>query len=291
MVESSKAKINFIKLNSQELSTKIALLVSNRARVVFWKISPRYFEGAAASFQVHNKIRLNLDKLQVPVKLISENICLNFTLNGIDYFLRGKVLEQDQEQTHMSIELGEECFRVEKRTRERLIAFPVYNVYVYFKFPKKENPNIIFLNKKEQKNIDFFAEIDNLQKNQLAQLGQDLQLSENEDIVGFRVEDISSNGLSFFANPKENELVLESLENDSFSLILVFEKQVFHLEDASFVYKINYINAQFAGISMLKIGINFKLNMGLKRIIEDVSGITIDLVNYQKEFEEFIKNE
>ena len=48
---------------------------------------------------------------------------------------------------------------------------------------------------------------------------------------------------------------------------------------------------QFSGIPMYKIGITFKSDVNLKRKIEDISGITLDLIDYQKEFEEFIKNE
>ena len=67
--------------------------------------------------------------------------------------------------------------------------------------------------------------------------------------------------------------------------------QVFNLEEAIIVYKMNYINAQLSGVPMYKVGINFKHSPSLKRKIEDISGITVDLVDYQKEFEEFIKNE
>jgi hypothetical protein len=67
--------------------------------------------------------------------------------------------------------------------------------------------------------------------------------------------------------------------------------QVFNLEEAVIVYKVNYINAQFSGVPMFKVGINFKKNIELKKKIEEILGVTIDLGNYQKDFEEFIKNE
>ena len=67
--------------------------------------------------------------------------------------------------------------------------------------------------------------------------------------------------------------------------------QVFNLSDATIVYKMSYINTQLSGIPMFKIGIQFKYSPSLKKKIEEVSGITVDLVDYQKEFEEFIKNE
>lgn len=294
MVESSKdsrAKINFIKLTTEELSNKIALLVSNRDRVIFWKTSPRYFEGKAIRFDYKGPIVLVLSDAVCPVRLQGEVICLNFSLNDIDYFLRGKVITHDDETSEISMELEEECFRVEKRSRERLLTYPVYEVYAYLKFKKAQTDNVIFFNKGEQKSRDFFSEIDNLQKNKIASLSRDLEAGDEEDLVGFRVEDLSSTGLSFFASSKEKEIILDPLADKPFSLVLNFEMQVFNLEEAHIVYKMHYINSQFQGVPMYKVGISFRHSPSLKRKIEDISGITVDLVNYQKEFEEFIKNE
>lgn len=53
----------------------------------------------------------------------------------------------------------------------------------------------------------------------------------------------------------------------------------------------NYINSQFSNMPMYKVGMNFKASASLKKKIEDVSGVTVDLINYQNEFEEFMKNE
>ena len=291
MVESSRAKINFTKLTSGELSNKIALLVSNHGRVIFWKTSPRYFEGNAFSFEFKNKIYLNIERVGIPIRIMNETICLNFTLNEIDYYLRGKVVEQEEGNSKIKIELFEYCFRVEKRSRERLLTYPVYEVYTYLKFKIKNNSNVIMFNKSENKDRDFFTEIDSHQKNKIASISQELNSSEEEDLIGFRVEDLSSNGLSFFASAKEKELIFDELQNESFTLVLNFEMQVFNLLEAVVVYKMNYINSQFSGIPMYKIGINFKHSPSLKRKIEEISGITVDLMDYQKEFEEFIKNE
>jgi hypothetical protein len=203
MVESSRAKINFIKLNSKELSSKIALLVSNHDRVIFWKTSPRYFEGIATSFSVKSLTSVTLEKALIPIRVEGEMICLNFSLNDIDYFLRAKVLEQSDNETKLVLELADECFRVEKRSRERLLTYPVYDVYAYLKFQKAARENVILFNKNEQKSRDFFSVIDNIQKNKIASFSDDLHRGEEEDIVGFRVEDLSSSGLSFFASVKE----------------------------------------------------------------------------------------
>ncbi len=291
MVESSRAKINFIKLTPEVLSSKIALLVSNHERVVFWKRSPKYFEGRAISFKFSGKISLRINYSDISRSVEGEVVCLNFSLNEIEYFLRGKVVEQSELEKELEIDLEAHCFRVEKRSKERLLAYPVYDIYAYLKFKKSPKPNVIYFNKNEQKNRDFFSEIDNLQKNKIAAMSASLEKNDEEDLVGFRVEDISSSGLSFFASSKEKEIILDELENSQFTLVLNFEMQVFTLEEAVVVYKMNYINTQFSGVPMFKVGINFKQNVALKKKIEETSGITIDLGNYQKDFEEFIKNE
>jgi hypothetical protein len=287
-----RAKINFIKLNHEELSTKIALLVSEQSRIIFWKAAPRYYEGKATKFDIRqSKTYLTISDCTVHLRLTSERICFNFTLNDIDYFLRGIVVEQVEDNLQMIVELEEHCFRVEKRNKERLITYPVYEVYAYLKYEKEKKNNVVFFNKKEQQSRDFFSEIDNIQKNKIQSLTQELHLDDTEDLIGFRVEDISSTGLSFFASLKEKENILDALKDNTFTLVLNFEMQVFNLEEAFVVYKINYINSQFSGVQMYKIGINFKPSPSLKRKIEDLSGITVDLADYQKEFEEFIKNE
>jgi len=291
MVESSRAKINFIKLTSEELSYKIALLVSNHGRVIFWKTSPRYYEGFACSFEGKNRTYLTIERAGIPIKVVNEVICLNFTLNEIDYYLRGKVIDQTEEDPRIKIELEQNCFRVEKRSRERLLTYPIHDVYAYLKFKKNTKTNVIYFNKIEQKTRDFFSEIDSIQKNKLSAISKDLTTTEEEDLIGFRVEDVSSTGLSFFASAKEKEFVLDEIGKEQFSLILNFDMQVFNLQDALIIYKMNYINSQFSGVPMYKVGISFKHSPSLKRKIEDLSGTSIEMTDYQKEFEEFIKNE
>jgi hypothetical protein len=292
MVESnSRVKINFIKLNQQELSSKIALLVSNKERIIFWKASPRYYEGRAQKFNIGQKIFLTLDNVEINLKIVGERICLNFSINDVDYFLRARVVEQDDNNQGLIFELEEECFRIEKRSRERLQAYPLYQIYSYIKYQKPKASNIVFFNKNEEKSRNFFSEIDNAKKGKLNQMAQDLYKDDDEDLIGFRVEDISSSGLSFFASSKEKEQILDGFGEEKFTMVLNFEMQVFNLEEANIVYKISYINPQFSGVPMYKIGVSFKPLPSLKRRIEELSGVTVDLVDYQKEFEEFIKNE
>ena len=233
---SPRAKINFIKLNQAELSTKIALLVSEGSRIKLWKVAPRYYEGKAITFEIRQKkTYLKIGDSNAHLHLVGERICFNFILKDIEYFLRAVVVEQLENNMQMIVELEEHCFRAEKRSRERLITYPVYEVYAYLKYLKEPSSNVVFLNKKEQKNKDFFSEIDNIQKNKIRALSNELLIEDTEDLIGFRVEDISSSGLSFFASTKEKEYILDKLLNNSFDLMLNFVMQLFKLEDTQFV--------------------------------------------------------
>lgn len=282
------SKINFIKLTNQELSNKVALLVLNKARVIFWKTSPRYLEGNAISF---NDNKLILKTTGIQVRLLDEQVCLNFNLNNMEYFVKGKVLSQIEELGEIEIEVFEQCFRVEKRDYERVQVYPYYDVYVYLKYNEEKQENIYFLNKSVQKSNDLFTNIKELEKQKLAVLSTELMTEKDEELVGFRVEDISSAGLCFLVSAKEKEQIISRFTGTSFNLLLSFGSNTYHLKEVQIVYQVNYINQQFAGVSMFKIGITFKEDPALSLKIKELTGHDDKLLDYPKEFEEFIKNE
>lgn len=282
------SKINFIKLTNQELSNKVALLVLNKTRIVFWKISPRYYEGNAISF---NDNKLILKTSGMPLKLAGEQLCLNFNLNQMEYFVKGKVLSQLAEQGELEIELLEQCFRVEKRDYERMQVYPYYDVYAYLKYSEEKNENIFYLNKQDQKKNDLFSNIREIERQKLAALSRELKTGEDEDLRGFRVEDLSSTGLCFLASQQEKEQIISRFVDNSFKLLLSFGNSSYHLNDVKIIYQVNYINQQFAGVLMYKIGITFKEDSALNAKIQELTGHDDKLLDYPKEFEEFIKNE
>lgn len=282
------SKINFIKLTDQELSNKVALLVLNKARVIFWKTSPRYLEGHAVSF---NDQKLILKTPGLKIRLLDENICLNFNLNNMEYFVKGKVLSQIEELEELEIEVFEQCFRVEKRDFERVQVYPYYEVYAYLKYNEEKQENVYFLNTSEQKKNDLFSNIREIEKQKLAVISSELITSNDEELVGFRVEDLSSGGLCFLASAKEKEQIISRFLGHRFNLLLSFGRTTYQLKDVQIIYQVNYINQQFAGVSMFKVGITFEENSALSLKIKELTGHDDKLLDYPKEFEEFIKNE
>lgn len=281
------SKINFIHLTKSELSSKIALLVLNKARIIFWKNSPKYFEGKVIS----NEKNLIIKTLDLPIRITDELICLNFSINQMEYFLKGKVLTQKDELEELEIILQENCFRVEKRDFARVQVYPHLDVYAYLKYSEVISENIFFINKNDRKKVDLFTNVKEYEKQKIVQIYKDLEAEENQELIGFRVEDVSSNGLCFLASQKEKKEILEKLENNTFSMVLSFGNKNYDLKNAKIVYQINYINHQFSGVNMFKIGITFDENSAVKEKIKEITGYDDRLLDYQKEFEEFIKNE
>jgi hypothetical protein len=209
----------------------------------------------------------------------------------MEYFVKGKVLAQKDELEELEISLQEDCFRVEKRDFARVQVYPNLDVYAYLKYSEEISENIFFINKNDRKKVDLFTSVKEYEKQKIVQIYKDLEAEENQELIGFRVEDVSTNGLCFLVSQKEKEQILSKLENQTFSMVLNFGPRNFDLKNAKIIYQINYINHQFTGVNMYKIGITFNEDAGVKAKIKEITGHDDRLLDYQKEFEEFIKNE
>lgn len=294
MEESSlRANVNFIKLNKEELSNKIALLVSENKAVMLWKKYPRHYDADISFFERRKDARnlLHLKTHNFYLTLKSEYISLSFKLGEISYFLKGKVIDQNLEAATLVVEIEDEGFRAEKRKSERLVTFPIYQVFAYFKYQKMAPSNVLFINKKDKEENSFLSQIDNLEKNKIQSLDNNFETAEDEDLIGFRVENISADGLSFFATQKEKAKIDESLNQNKFNLMINFEGKISSLNNPEIVYQVNYINTQLSNFPMYKVGVRFDLNKTLKEIIDQQSTQSFEIEDYQKEFEEFIRNE
>lgn len=284
-------KIIFEKLNRKELSEKIALFVSKRSRIIFWKKTPKFFEGIAFHFREAGLPVMTLTNAESTIKLLDEKICLNVPFGEIEYFFQGKVIEHNELENLIRVEIFDECFKFDKRSRERCRVFPEYEIYAYLKYFIDNPRNVISFNKKDQSENNFFNKLHDQRLQKLADLSNDLSLQDEEDLVGFRVEDLSPEGLSFLASQKEKENILDRYLNTEFKLTINIETQVFTLNEAKIAYIMDYINSDFKNSSMFKVGVSFKYSPSLKRKLEELTGQSFDQMNYQNEFEEFINNE
>lgn len=297
MVESDndkkvKPNIQFKKLTQSELSSKIALLVSKRSRVIFWKNTPNYYEGLAFSQKNEDGIVFVLSHVESLVKIKQDKICLNVTIDEIEYFLSGKVVEHDDFNQMLFIKMSDECFRLESRERERIQAYPNFDFYCYIKYLIDSPQNVISFNQKEdKKNKEFINLLIDEKKKKILADSPTINLDDEEDILGFRIEDISSIGLSIIVSSSEKEKVIDKIDANNFNLTISLGANSISIHNAKIVYAIDYINLNFKDSGMFKIGISFNHSPSLKRILEDVTGVDLSNSDYYKLFEDYIRNE
>lgn len=285
MVESSPHKYNFLKLNKDELVNKLAHALNNSLTIIFWKHSPRFYDGNITSTEYKNKklsIVLKFDFL--PVKLDLQEICLNFSIKEVEYFLKAKVEHQNDDEKLIILEVVEPSYRVEKRLQERVITYPKYQCFLYLRYQKDiVEKNILFLNKKEAKEDKIFK--------LLREKENQFSTEESEDLFGLRVEDLNADGLAGVCSQNEYEEVVIKFREGKHLATLMFETRSFAIQELNLVYAIDYISPSFNSLKMKKLGFSFKHNISLKRELEDVTGIALDMHDYRSEFEDFIKNE
>lgn len=285
MVESSPHKYNFLKLNKDELVNKLAHALTQSIPIIFWKHSPRFYEGKIVNSEYKNKkltIILKFDFL--PVSLKENEVCLNFAIKEVEYFLKTKVEEQNEEEKILTMEVAEPSYRVEKRLQERIMTYPQYQCFLYLRYSKDANAkNVLFLNKKEAKEDKIFKLL--TQKNNM------FSEDEDEELFGLRIEDLNGDGLAGVCSQNEYEEVVSKFHEGKHSATLMFETRSFTIQDLKLVYAIDYISPLFNSLKMKKLGFSFKHNVALKRELEDVTGVTLEMHDYRHEFEEFIKNE
>lgn len=287
MDESSKSSnINFIKLNIKELSAKIALLISEAHNVNFWKKYPTHYNAKIVNFnQSEQTLVLKAESFYLEIK--SDYLFVNFLLREMSYFLKGKVIDQNKNDNTITLKIHDEIFRAEKRKQERLITFPVYNVFAYLRYKLPSVSNVIPFGRKKDQVDDFLSQIDKMEKSQFVEDEE----SDDFELLGLRVDNLSSNGMSFFASKNEVDKIKHSVEQNEFELMLSFEGQIFNLKNSRIVYSVDYINKTMPRQHMYRVGIEFEASHEIQKLIMDRTGESLELEDFQKEFEEFMKDE
>ncbi|OUR93708.1 hypothetical protein A9Q84_19795 [Halobacteriovorax marinus] len=278
MVESSKEK--FTGLNVSEISSKISSFVNSEKPIRVWS------KGSEPSLAFIRNIEKRVITLDVSTSIIevdfSDKVFLNFSFNSVDYFAKGSLLSENNGL--LSIELEEEVFKSEKRHNERLLTFPHHQVHAYFKVYSDENSsNIISINRfKETPNSALESFVSEKMK----------QIVDEEDaiaeLMGFRILDLSSDGLSFFANSRETSYFAGLKDDGGIQFTLMFEGTSYSLKYAEIVYIVDYVNQRAARIPMKKIGIHFDENDEIKESINKLINDSGALREVDKSFESFL---
>lgn len=168
-------------------------------------------------------------------------------------------------------------FRSESRDEERLVCYPHRNVYLYTPCPKIEVDNLLEF--KSLKTPEFQKQLEI--KRKFIKRSDKL---EEGDLIGMRVFDLSSNGVSIVVSKEE----LELLENiiDQMEFKLSFQGHYYKITDVKFIHSNHLILPGVRDSKLFKAGLSFKYNEEIFEKNQDLIESSITLEELEKELME-----
>jgi len=282
---------NFIKIDTNDMVTKIARLSNDKGDVSVWNkgqdsVDYRANESKLIDDETGKYVLIKLFAEKEDANFIGKDILLSFTVMNVDYFGEGK-FAVDETPEFITIKLASKIYRSEKRGSERLLTFPHHQVYSYFKITETgdELDNVISLadlktkSKKEKKGFDKMSETGTIQ-------AAELEAGENEEVVGFRVLDLANNGISFLANESQKKFFVSERIFDT--LLLMFDGDSYTLKNGLLIYNVDYVGGKKGEAPIYKLGIKFDSHSELSERLKAALDKTSVLQTIRHDFEEFV---
>jgi len=272
MEDQDNDRVKFIELKWEEVLNKLSNMVLKQVPLKCWEKKTDAIDLTIRSVDKRDDhILLVMNEGNLTSRFSSNTIMLNFKVNGVDYLTTASLA--DGEDADRGLIINQQIFKAEKRTSERLLAFPHHQIYVYFKFELdvKSESNIISLNKYREENEKMFQRFSELKAKQELENIDELKDFTGDKLMGFRALDLSLNGVSFLANEGEANFFID--RNKAHDLVVLVNGVSYRLHKAKLVYKVDYLNPRANSVSMYKIGFQFDDNkefkLSLKGLIEN----------------------
>lgn len=278
----------FIKLTQKQVQPRIDQLVKSKANVKIWKKGQKHIVCVLDSYDNFDGIRLSVQSHAIDETWLNKNILINFNYNKLDYFSKGLVEStHSNDKSSMTIKLGPHIFRAEKREKERLLVFPHHQAYAYFRVDHiQDKTNVLAFNKHREKNTKAFEKFDEMAKAKIFPDRENIN-----ELMGFRVLDVSEDGLSFLVNKKEGYFFEDENEKGRFDFTLLIDGDVFELKQATVVYNIHYVSSSASFGPMYKIAVQFEEQEALRNYLDKLLNDSTETSISQKEFEDFVDDE
>lgn len=277
---------NFVELKWDEISDSLADLVSAGGAVKIWaKGEVPDLCTVTNSHSEDTDQQLRLKNSHISEEWLEKDFYIQFDLQSVEYFSKGKVVEI-LEDNEFWFEMNPHVFRVEKRENPRVQTYPNFQVYAYFKVSQDSaGDNLVFINKHIEENHKIFKKFKKLTEKEILEVQDSTDVDKsNNEILGFRVLDLSANGISFLTNKKESEYFVD---NQSYEMTLSFEGDVYHLSNAKLVYNVDYVNPRAGNVAMYKIGLSFDRDENFAKRVDELEARQNDGGQVLKDFENF----
>jgi hypothetical protein len=278
---------NFLKLSLDEMSVKLKFLEQQKEMMKIWvkgeeaqlyRVSDFFIFKSPENLKAYLSLFSEGDELDAAY--IGKRILFTFNLNDVDYFSEG-VVSKDEVHDKIIVDLDRDFYRSEKRSNERLLTYPHHQVYVYFKVQEeKDQSNIIELKREEDK---LYTDYKQRQKLQLKEKLKE-KVSSIDDLIGFRVLDISKSGVAFLIGESEGKYFAEKVK---YSFYILFDGDLFVVKGANLVYKVDYVGVK-EGKKRFKVGLTFAPVPNLTHYVSELLKESDESDTIKREFEDFI---
>lgn len=212
-------------------------------------------------------------------QLDKKEVLVSFFLKSMQFFLTGVFTIDKINQTYL-LKCSLKAYKFERRRNFRLLTFPMHAVRFHLKFPKEGRPsNVISLRARGEQTKLFqkFLELVNDQT--------DMKKTYE---ANFRVQDLSTTGLSFVMGELENRIVYDSLLLEN--ALLEFNDKKYIIPQSKVVYLMDYIDPAKPGVKFFKVGVAFQnLDLALDNELSIHINKEIRELDSNKVFEDFLK--
>lgn len=284
-----ESRYTFLVMSPEDVFQRLSNHASERGDVRIWTKGNDPIWANLLSATKKENIILNIRAEEISSGYVNRQLLLNATVKGVDYFTKGVVVASEDGQFQLA--LSENVFKLEKRTSERLLAFPHHQIYAYFKFATKDaaEANVVSLTRFKEENKKIYEKFQSLKsKSEVANI-EELKDFNPDDLVGFRALDLSLNGISFLAN--QNEATFFADKKKEVDFVILVDGKAYRLNRAKVVYKVDFLNPRAGSVSMFKIGLQFDDNQAFKSDLKGMIESFDNLEELQREFEEYLERE
>lgn len=273
---------NFIKLTQKEVQARISQLVLQRAPIKLWKKKEKHHSCQFESYNNEDGLMLGISHIKADSTWLDKKVLIQFTFNNVDYFAKGQV-KKVKDPGLLKIAIDKYIYKTEKRENERLLTFPHYQAYAYFKLFEDSDQNVLSFNQRKVVDLESYEKFNN----KVEQLKKKTK-TEVGELIGFRVLDISQNGISFLIDIRSKPL-FQDMKGISFSLMI--DGEMFSLSEGKLVYLVDYLSGKMSGEHKYKVGLTFEPSEEFKHKLFSLLEERRDMGLVRKQFEDFSENE
>jgi hypothetical protein len=283
----SEQKANFLELGHREVSAKFSHLAKNNTEIKVWHKGETPVLCRVVEYKFEERIQIQLMSDSLAEDWLGTEALLTFDYNNVHYFSNCTVTADNANGGNWLV-VGDSIYKSEKRQNERLLAYPHFQFYAYFRVSDTDDTsNVISLNKHKEPNAKVFKQFNRMRSEELL----DLEGEGPDELAGFRIMDVSGNGLSFLSNEKEMDYFehCQADKDNRLNFILLLGEKTFSIEQGRVVYIVDYVNPRADKVATYKIGFTFNANTDLAANVESLLLNSNSLGENEKEFEGLVE--